>query len=72
VYETKFTVQDIKVSKVQVEVFWVVTPCSVVVGYQRFGEVFCLHLQGELPVIHENPNLLHRENLRSQAVHVLI
>jgi hypothetical protein len=21
----------------QLEVFWVVTPCSVVVGYQRFG-----------------------------------
>jgi hypothetical protein len=33
--------------KVQVEVFWVVTPYSVVVGYQRF-EVSCyLHLQGE-------------------------
>jgi len=23
--------------KMQVEVFWVVTPCSIVVGYQRFG-----------------------------------
>jgi len=21
----------------QVEVFWMVTPCSVVIGYQRFG-----------------------------------
>jgi hypothetical protein len=31
----------------QVEVFWVVTPCSVVVGYQRFGVPCCLHLQGE-------------------------
>jgi len=30
--------------KIQVEVFWVVTPCSVVVGYQRFGEPCCLHL----------------------------
>jgi hypothetical protein len=29
-----------------VEVFWVVTPCSVVVGYQRFGGPSCLHLQG--------------------------
>jgi hypothetical protein len=23
--------------KIPVEVFWVVTPCSVVVGYRRFG-----------------------------------
>jgi hypothetical protein len=28
--------------------FWVVTPCSVVVRYQRFGGPFCLHLQGEV------------------------
>jgi hypothetical protein len=32
--------------KIQVEVFRVVTPCSVVVGYQRFGGPYCLHLQG--------------------------
>jgi len=25
--------------KIQVVVFWVVTPCSTVVGYQRFGEL---------------------------------
>jgi len=31
----------------QVEVFWVVTPFGVVVGYQRFGEP-CCHLQGEV------------------------
>jgi len=30
--------------KIQVEVFWVVTPCSVVVGNQRFGCPCCLHL----------------------------
>jgi len=29
----------------QVEVFWVVMPCTVVVGYQRFGRPWCLHLQ---------------------------
>jgi hypothetical protein len=28
----------------EVEVCWVVTPCSVVVGYQCFGEPCCLHL----------------------------
>jgi len=32
----------------QVEVFWAVTPCSIVVGYQRFGGPCCLHLQGEV------------------------
>jgi hypothetical protein len=29
----------------QVEVFWAVTSCSVVVGYHRFGGPCCLHLQ---------------------------
>jgi hypothetical protein len=32
----------------EVEVFWVVTPCIVVVGYQRFGSPCCLHFQGEM------------------------
>jgi len=27
---------------------WVVTPCSVVVGNQRFGGPRCLHLQDEV------------------------
>jgi len=31
----------------QVEVFWVVTVCNVVVGYQRFGCPCCLHLHSE-------------------------
>jgi hypothetical protein len=31
----------------QVDIFWVVTPCSVVVGYQCFGGSCCLHLQDE-------------------------
>jgi hypothetical protein len=29
---------------IQVEVFWVVTQCSVAVGYQRFRSSCCLHL----------------------------
>jgi hypothetical protein len=35
----------------KVEVFWVVKPCSVVVGYQRFRGpyYYLLHLQGEVP-----------------------
>jgi hypothetical protein len=28
--------------KIQAEVFWVVTPCSVAVGYQRFGGIVVL------------------------------
>jgi hypothetical protein len=33
---------------IQVVVFWVVTPCSDVIGYQRFGGPCCLHRQGEV------------------------
>jgi len=29
---------------VQLEVFWYVTPCNVVVEYQRFIGTCCLHL----------------------------
>jgi len=32
----------------QVDILWVVTPCSFVVGYQRFRGPCCLHLQGEV------------------------
>jgi hypothetical protein len=37
------------VLNIQFEVFWVVTPYSVVVEYQRFEGQWCLHLQGEVP-----------------------
>jgi len=33
-----------QVVKFHIEVFWVVTPCSVVVGYQHFGGPRCLQL----------------------------
>jgi len=33
---------------IQVEVFWCVTPCSDVGGYQRFGGPYYLLLQGEV------------------------
>jgi len=32
--------------KIQVEVSWVVTPCSTGLGYQRFGAPCCFYLQG--------------------------
>jgi len=31
----------------QVEVFWVVTKCNIVVGYQRFRGPWCLHIHPE-------------------------
>jgi len=31
-----------------VDVFWVMTPYSVVVGYQHFRGLRCLRLQGDL------------------------
>jgi hypothetical protein len=34
-------------SKFQVTVFWVVTSCSLVVGYQRFEETRCLQFNPE-------------------------
>jgi hypothetical protein len=33
---------------IYVKVFWVVTPCSAVVGYRRFRGPCCLHLHGEV------------------------
>jgi hypothetical protein len=63
-------------SALQVEVLWVVTPCSVMVGYQRFGRSCCHHLQGEVKshhntTRHHNPqdlclNLHRRENPKSR------
>jgi hypothetical protein len=38
--------------KIQVEFLWVVTPCSDVVGHQRFGGSCCIHLQGEAKSLH--------------------
>jgi hypothetical protein len=32
---------------IPIVVFRVTAPCSLVSGYQRFGETCCLHLQGE-------------------------
>jgi len=29
-------------------VFWVITPCSDVIGYQHFRGSSCLHLQGQV------------------------
>jgi len=42
---TRFDV--LKVVKIQIEVLWFVTPCSVVKGYQRFGGRRFHHLHYE-------------------------
>jgi hypothetical protein len=54
--------------KNEVDVFWVVTPCSVAVGYQRFGEPCCLHLQGVAPAW--RAAVLHTEN-REEGGHLI-
>jgi hypothetical protein len=40
-------VQDSEAMKIQVTVFWIVTLCSDVVGYQRSERPCCLRLHGE-------------------------
>jgi len=42
--------------KAEFVVLWVIAPCSVVVGYQRFGVLYCLHLQGRSARSSETPN----------------
>jgi hypothetical protein len=55
---------------IQVEVFWVVIPSSVVMGYHRFGRPCCLHLQGENAGGKDlDVNLHRRENLTLREEH---
>jgi hypothetical protein len=45
------------VMKIQVAVFWVVTPCSNVLGYQHFGVPCSFNLQGEVQMCPVNRSL---------------
>jgi len=36
----------------EIALFWVVTWCSVAVGYHRFGARCCFHLQGPKTTLH--------------------
>jgi len=50
--------------KIQVAIFWFLMLCSDV-GYQRFGALFRLHLQGEVLVSYHNTT--HRHNTEDLA-----
>jgi hypothetical protein len=38
------SVQGFRAVQIYIEVFWYITPCSLVDGYQRFGGTYCVHL----------------------------
>jgi len=52
--------------KIQVDVFWIVTPCNDVVGYRRFGRTSChntarRHNPEDLDLnLHRREDLTHR------------
>jgi hypothetical protein len=48
--------------ELQAEVFWVLMPCSVAIGYKHFGGPCCFHLQGEVTSLLQN---LHVETFVS-------
>jgi len=63
--------------KFQVEFWWLARPRSVVVGYQRFGGPFCVHLQGEdrcckvLRNVGILPHTIRRHNLKMEVARCL-
>jgi len=54
--------------KIQVVVFWVVTPYSHAVGYQRFGGPCFLHLQDDFTFF-RNVGILPHHYMASQPKH---
>jgi len=56
--------QVFTVMKIHVVVFWVVTPCNDVVGYQHFGGSMALWNVGILP--HQYTTLQHRRLLHDR------
>jgi len=43
---------------VKIRVFWIVTPCNDVVGYQRFGGPCCNHAANSNTTWYQNPENL--------------
>jgi hypothetical protein len=54
------------------EVFWVITPCSIVLGYQRFGRRCCLHLQGVLEPNFVKSKIFQRWSIMDRNLYVTI
>jgi len=54
--------------KIQVEIFMVVTPCSFVVGYQRFRGSWCLHPENEENMYVWNVGILPQYYTASQSI----
>jgi hypothetical protein len=50
-----------------VQVFWIVTPCSVAVGHQRFLGSRCIHLEGSSKVLRKVNFLPQYATLRHKA-----
>jgi hypothetical protein len=61
----------------EVEVFWFVTPCTVAVGYQRFGGPCCLHLYsedgGSMDHLHPGlPSVIFPSDLPTKVVYAFL
>jgi hypothetical protein len=46
-----YSMQPINMPLNQYDIFLVVTPCSFVDRYQRFGATFCLRIQGKMVLL---------------------
>jgi hypothetical protein len=58
-FETPARFEVFTAVKIQVYIFWVVTPCSAAVGYECFGGLYCLHVQGDDANEDEGNKVLH-------------
>jgi hypothetical protein len=46
-FETQMRSETFMAMKIQVMLFWLITPCSLVSRYQCFGGTYYLHVQGK-------------------------
>jgi hypothetical protein len=62
-YQKYFRLEVFRAVKIQVEVFWVVTPCSAIIGYQHFGEPFSYHFRVKMKVSRLSEMLVPYHNI---------